>query len=60
MNIDIIHVGDNDSASNDRAARFTQALQQRLTRDFGSGIAGLFTTSDQSLNDPATSGGKEP
>lgn len=60
MNIDIIHVGDNDNASNDRAARFTQALQQRLTRDFGSGIAGLFTTSDQSLNDPASTGDKEP
>ena len=60
MDIDIIHVGDNDSASNDRAARFTQALQQRLIRDFGPGIAGLFATSDQSLNDRASTGDKAP
>lgn len=60
MNIDIIHVGDNDSASNDRATRFAQALQQRLTRDFGSGIVGLFATSDQILNDRTSTGDKEP
>ena len=60
MNIDIIHIGDNDGASNDRATRFAQALQQRLIRDFGPGIADLFTTSDQSLNDPASTGDKEP
>ena len=60
MNIDIIHIGDNDGASNDRATRFAQALQQRLTRDFGSGIAGLFATSDQSLNGRASTDNKAP
>lgn len=59
MKIDIIHVGDNDSASNDRATRFVQALQQRLTRDFGPGIVDLFATSDQSLNDQVSTGNKE-
>ena len=60
MNIDIIHIGDNDGASNDRATRFAQALQQRLIRDFGPGIAGLFATSGQSLNDQASTDDKAP
>ena len=61
MQIQITFIGDShDANTTTRAVRFQQALQTRLARDFGPGIAGLVIPSESAGNADTTPAADKP